>query len=75
MKKALQQKLITITAIALLLGNFSVNAQGIGNPPPDPDDGDDVGDEIETPIDGFIWISLLAGGIYGLKRFSKTPKA
>ena len=58
-----------------MISPLCVIGQGLGGPPDPGDDagfGDDVNDEI--PINSFILLSLVAGGIYGVRKINQKEK-
>lgn len=77
LKPTLKNILFTGVFCIALYSPLAVNAQLGGPPPPF---GDNVGDEATAyeatalPIDGFILVSLLAGGVYGIKKKRKKEK-
>lgn len=76
MSKKIKSNVITCLLFICMLSPLIIVSQGLGGPPtPDPEDdagfGDDVNDEI-VPINSLILLSLVAGGIFGIRKIRKN---
>ena len=73
MRKKIMSVLVLCMLFICILSPFSVVGQGGFNPPPDPDDGADFGDDVndEIPINSLVILSLIAGGVYGIKKIKE----
>ena len=75
MSKKIKSNVITCLLLICMLSPVLTIGQFSGPPTPDPEDdagfGDDVNDEI-VPINSLILLSLVAGGIFGIRKIRKN---
>lgn len=76
MSKKIKSKVITCCLFLCMLSPLAVISQG-GFNPPTPGEGDDAGfgDDVEdeiVPINSLILLSLVAGGIFGIRKIRKN---
>ncbi|GGE05162.1 hypothetical protein [Psychroflexus salis] len=74
MSKQIKSIIITSLVFFCTLSPLIVVSQGLGGPPtPDPGFDDDVDDEI-VPINSLLLLSLVAGGVYGIRKLNQKEK-
>ncbi len=75
MSKKFKINIINSLLLLCLLSPLSAISQGLGGPP-DPGGGAGFGDDVndEIPINSFILLSLIAGGIYGIRKINQKEE-